>query len=337
MRKWIIAPAVALMLTAAVRAESLIHKLALDQPAPAIVATDLDGKSATLGSLKGKPIVLQFASITEPVFRLHAPAVEKLAGKYDGKATFVLLYQHEAHAADSDQAIDINSPDFALSKPTTPAERIAAAKQAIDRLDLKNETVLVDAWSDASSLSYGSLPNMTFLIDASGNLVAAYPWMDTGKVKLALDLLTAGKQLTPDLRGSVGPAKPAQMDYADSAMDMTGMRGPQGIGIVIDRLKLTDDQKQILYPALAQFLADVRDFREKEGFLNKGGVNGATASTQPKEIDPAEVQTALDKVHVSAQHLKDVCNKALSPKDAQTLIGTLDQGPGHRLFTQQNP
>ena len=82
-------------------------RLGLGDPAPEIAATTLDGKPISLAALHGddavhpKLIVLQFGSITEPIFRAHTSAVETLARKMSDKATFVIVYQQEAHAADT--------------------------------------------------------------------------------------------------------------------------------------------------------------------------------------------------------------------------------------------
>src|SRR4051812_6544257 len=71
-------------------------KLALGEPAPEIAALTLDNKPVGLAGLRaanpGKITVLQFGSITEPIFRAHTPAVEKLAAKEADKAIFVLIY-----------------------------------------------------------------------------------------------------------------------------------------------------------------------------------------------------------------------------------------------------
>jgi thiol-disulfide isomerase/thioredoxin len=309
-------------------------KLEIDQPAPEILATTTDGQSVTLDSLKGKPVVLEFGSITEPVFRLRMPGVEKLAGKYGDKVNFVIVYQRESHPADTDQALEINSPDFAIARPVSADERTALAVQAAKRLEIKNEKLLVDAWNDTSTLRYGGYANMTFVIDDKGNLQAAYPWMDVNKVKSAVDLLLAGKTLTADLRGSVEPAKAGTLDYAGSAMDMTGLKGPQAIGMVVDKLHMTDDQKAVIYPALAQFLADAKDFREKQGLaVNKvGAAGGGAAPTTQAAPTFEETQAGIQKLRTSANALKDACRRVLSEQDAKTIIDTLDQGPAHRLF-----
>ncbi len=168
--------------------------LPLGVMAPEILATSMDGKLVTLESLRGKPVVMEFGSITEPLFRLRVAAVEKLAASYGDKVTFLLVYGQEAHAADTADAIEENGQEgFDIANPTSQGERLKVAQQAIDRLKIVNEKVVVDAWNNTSALRYGNYPNMTFVIDAAGKLQAGYPWMDPKKVQGALDSLLAGE------------------------------------------------------------------------------------------------------------------------------------------------
>ncbi len=175
-------------------------RLMLGEKAPEIAATTPDGKPVGLPLLAGdadhpKMIVLQFGSITEPVFRSHAGAVEKLAAKYADKAAFVIVYQQESHAADSEDAIQLNADqNFGIAQPLNLAERQQLAKQMIDRLSIKNQTVVVDAWNNTSSLRYGSYPNMTFVIDSKGILQAGFPWMDTSSADRAGARYAGGRQ-----------------------------------------------------------------------------------------------------------------------------------------------
>ena len=223
---WIITGVLA---TAGMARGQTTAKLALDQAAPEITATTLDDKPVTLAGLReahaGRILIVQFASITDPIFRAHAAAVEKLAAKENEKAAFVIVYQKEAHAADTSAALELNDADgFNIAEPATLAEREKLAGQMVERLKIKNETVVVDAWNNASSQRYGSYPNMTFIIDAKGNLRAGYPFMDVAKVERAIDILSAGENrvLPPELMGPVQKGGPAPFDFASAAMDMTG-------------------------------------------------------------------------------------------------------------------
>ncbi len=77
------------------------------------------------------------------------------------------------------------------------------AQQASTRLNIAQQTILVDAWNDTSAHRYGGLGNMTFLIDAKGKLAAAYPWMDVPKLEGALNDILDGKPVEEAHRGPV--------------------------------------------------------------------------------------------------------------------------------------
>lgn len=311
-------------------------QLALDVAAPEILATTVDGKPASLAALRGKPVVLQFGSITAPIFRSRVPAVEKLAERYGDRVTFVVLYEREAHAADSADAIDpVEAAGFDIAAPTTQDERYKLAQQAIDRLQIKHEKVFVDAWSNTTALRYGNYPNMTFVVDADGKLRAGYAWMDPKKVQTAVDALLAGKPIPASARGTVRPggsiAGDANGGYTSSGMEMTGGGAGLKLAMVIDQLKLTDEQKKNVFPALSQFIADLRNFRE-----TRTGKVSKSAATQPdkdgKAAAPEDLQTAIEKLRDGAQKLKTVCRQSLSADQAQQIIDALNEGPARRIF-----
>ncbi len=238
-------------------------RLPLDVPPPEIRATTPDGAAVSLASLKGKPIVLQFGSITEPLFRLRVPATEKLAAQYGDKVVFLILYEHEAHAADGDSALEENAQDgFDISAPTGMPERIALAKQALTRLDIKHQQLAIDAWNNATALRYGNFPNMTFIIDASGKLQAGYPWMDPKKVQPALDALLAGKPIPDGLRGSSHPATLGNPDFTSVSMDMSGYGAGAKLALVLDQMTLSPEQKAAIMPPLGKLITDTRTLRE---------------------------------------------------------------------------
>jgi hypothetical protein len=320
-------------------------RLALDAPAPEVMVTTVDGKGQSLAGLRsanpGKVIVLQFASISDPIFRAHVSAVERVADKSADKACFVIVYGKEAHP-DSDPLEVNKNAGFNLPEPRSLGERQKRAQLAIDELHILRETMLVDAWNDASSVRYGSLPNMTFVVDAKGVLRAAYPFMDAAKVQAAVDALAADKALPDELKGSLQGNGPAPFDFAAAAAEMTGGRGPASIAAALERATLTDPQKQAVLVAIAEFMADVQEFRQARG----GGAGGAAtrgAATAPARGgaaagrgrgNPEEVQAAQSTLRDSADRLKAVVKKNMSAKDAAALYAALDNVvPAQRLFT----
>ncbi len=319
-------------------------RLALGEAAPEILVTTLDGKGTGLAALRGananKVIVLQFASLTDPIFRNHATSVDRLATRDADKAVFVIIYQKEYHAADSQDPLDLNTTEgFNLADPTSQTERVKLAQQLPERLGVKNQTVLVDAWNNTSSLRYGSYPNMTFVIDAKGNLQAGYPFMDPAKVQAAVDALASGKTLPDDLKGSIRTNGPAPFDSSIAAMEMTGGRGPASIAAVLDRVSIPDDKRITLITAVAAYLADVQDFRQTRAALPnapaaaRAGVQVAT--TQTKASTPQDVQKALTDLRAGADKLKPIIKQNLNAKDAAQLFEVLDNlTPAQHLFGQ---
>ena len=331
-------PAALLILSAVTLAAPLEKPLppALGVPAPEIAAVTLDGKPVHLLELRGKPVVLEFGSATEPLFRARAKAVETLVKKYAGKVTFVFLYTQEAHAADSPQALDLNTDEgFSFSQPTKMDERIALAKQTAERLHIDPAQVAVDQWNNFSFKTYGSYPNMTFVIDAKGVLQAGYPWMDTSKLNAALAALAGGKEVPADVRGHIRQSLPNAEQIAAMSLDMTGSRGPQGIGVLLDHLTLTDAQKMALYPAVAQFFSDLREFRgiQQAKATAATATDAAAASAAAAGVTPEKMQTMLTNLQNSVRNLDAACKQNLPPADYEKIMDLVHSGPElKRLF-----
>jgi len=323
-------------------------RLALDAPAPGIAATTVDGKTSTLEALRGtgnKIVVLQFASLSDPIFRTHTPTVEKLAAREGSKAQFVIIYQKEAHP-DSDP-LEINTKaGISVPEQQDLAARTALARQTVDQLNITSEMMLVDAWNNATAARYGSLPNMTFIIDGKGVLQASYPFMDPAKVQAAVDTLAAGKPLPAELRGSVQANGLAPFDFSGAAADMTGGRGPASIASALERATLSDQQKQAVLVAIAEFMANMQDFRASRGAATPAATRAAaTAPARGAASAPGtpaaargdavpDLPTAQANLKASADHLKTVVKQNMNAKDAPTLLAALDAvAPAQHLFT----
>jgi hypothetical protein len=257
---------------------------------------------------------------------------------------FVIVYQQEAHAADSENALELNAKDgFSLVEPLTLGERQKAAQQLVERMGIKQQAVVVDAWNNTSALRYGSYPNMTFIIDAKGVLQAGYPWMDPAKVAGTLDSLLAGRPLTAEMRGSVKPSAAPALDVTGAAMDMSGGRGPAGVALALDRVSLTEAQRQKLLPALGKYFAELQAFRQARGGgpapngAAPGRVNRGAAATRPMitgETAPERMtpQEALAQLRKTSEELKVLIKETLNEKDAANLLNALEQTQVQRLF-----
>jgi hypothetical protein len=253
------------------------------------------------------------------------------------------VYTREAHPADGENAVEVNKEaGYAITKPVSFAERTKLANQAVERLKIAKQRVVVDAWSDATYTRYGGYPNMTFVIDKEGKLQAGHPWMDVTKVKGALDALLAGKEVPGNLRGKTQATGPGELDLEKGSQQMGGYRGA-ALALTLDRLTLTDKQKVAIYPALGEYLAEQKDFREKYGARGAagGGPKGAAgkagemmeeAGGGEKAVSAEEFAKAMAAYKEKAQTLKKVLKEQLPEKDSKELLEILSQGPAKRVF-----
>ncbi len=78
--------------------ETLSAAPAVGHPAPDIALNDAAGKSFTLASLRGKPVVLNFWATWCPPCRSEAPELQRAAQRYAGQVALVGVDQGEPAA-----------------------------------------------------------------------------------------------------------------------------------------------------------------------------------------------------------------------------------------------
>ncbi len=154
------------------------------EAAPDFRLRNLEGAEIALGELCGdKPIVLEFGSLSCPVFRARAPQMERLAGALGDRAQCILVYTLEAHPQ------DVKSPyanrvwvhprneeeGVLVDQPTTYEQRVALARKAVENLGI-SFPVLVDGMDNAVWEAYGKRPNSAFIIDKGGTVSGKQFW-----------------------------------------------------------------------------------------------------------------------------------------------------------------
>jgi hypothetical protein len=305
--------------------------IAIGDPAPELMATDLKGNAVTLKEFRGKPVVVQFGSITDPIFRMHSGAVEKLAGAYADRVAFLIVYQKEAHPAGGDE-LEINVQEgFSVAEPASLEERASLASQAVMRLKIERQKMAVDAWNDTTSQRYGGLANMTFLIDGQGKLAAAYPWMDVRKLEGALDDVLAGKAVA-EAHG--GPVRSS--GAAITTEFVADGYGPARFAAIIDNLHLTDEQKPKVFPILADYVGTIRTLRQGAVLQAGGkniadtGVNKAASQPAPGEVF-AQIRQATEKFK---EQLKPVLTEAQYNQLVEGINRPFGGGGGGKKFLQ---
>lgn len=278
-------------------------------PAPALVAIDC-GTSLPMQwrDFAGAPVVLQFGSLSDPVFRRRQAMMEKLADFYAGRVKFLIIYQREAHPAE--ESLDANESDnIQVAPPKNMEERLENARKTIVALNLKHQKVLADNWTNDTARRFGSYPNSCFLIDQKSTIAASYPWTDPNRLRRAIDETLAGKPISAT---NQGPVRAPDMPIANME-DMGGeLRGLGAAVRLLDRTDLTEAQRNKILPPLARFAASFRNLRERQ-----------------KEADEAAL---LREAREHAAQLQDALKETLPPEVYSDVMTALNSGPVARLF-----
>lgn len=128
------------------------------------------GAAQRLSSLRGKPMVLVFGSITCPQFRHGAPLLNELHQRYGARASFLLVYIREAHASDSSSPLPVNERlGMSLAEPRSLEARAANAAVCRGRLAIPYEAVF-DGMDGEAEKAFSAFPSRAFVIDREGTV-----------------------------------------------------------------------------------------------------------------------------------------------------------------------
>jgi hypothetical protein len=153
--------------------------------APPFSVKALDGSPVSLESHRGKTLVLQFGSLSCPVYRGHIDAMKELVGRAPKDTAFLLVYTTEAHPKGSASPYSNrewvplkNEQEGVLpAQPATFEARCALAREARARFGEKMP-VAVDGMDNAAWKAYGARANSAFVIGPEGRIVAVQEWAE---------------------------------------------------------------------------------------------------------------------------------------------------------------
>jgi len=112
-----------------------------------------------------------------------ATVVEEQREKYEGKVTFIVLYQREAHPEQMQFAT--------IKQPETYEERQALAQRTCDELTVAT-TIVIDGIDNAVRETYGGLPNSAYIIEKGGKILHKEGWAAPDGWDEILDKLLGG-------------------------------------------------------------------------------------------------------------------------------------------------
>ncbi|MGR3291767.1 MAG: deiodinase-like protein [Paracoccaceae bacterium] len=147
--------------------------------APDAVLTDLDGNPRNLLDFDGPFLVLEFGSITCPLFQSRRGRMAGIREEFPNVAS-VVIYVREAH------------PGIEISAHADLAEKTRRGCQLRDD-DGEGREILIDSMNGAAHCAYGSYPNAVYIINKNGCVVYRTAWNNSGATRRVLRRLMAGK------------------------------------------------------------------------------------------------------------------------------------------------
>lgn len=145
-------------------------------PAIDFEAHDLEGNVVRLSDYLGKIVVLTTGSGTCPMYVGVLGGMNSLADNMRDKVEFLVLYVREAHPGDNFPPHKLFSQKVEQAKITTREEN-------------ENRLVVVDGLDGEIHQSYGSWPNMAYLVDQNGVIRLRQKWTDPAALEIALNML----------------------------------------------------------------------------------------------------------------------------------------------------
>ena len=149
--------------------------------APPVMVSDLGGNQKPLLDFNGKFLVLEFGSITCPLFQSRRSSMDRINRENPDVASKI-LYVREAH------------PGAEISAHVTQDDKIACARRLHDK-DGQGREIVVDDMQGTAHQAYGSYPNAVFIINANGCVVYRSAWNNGAATARVLRRLLAGKSV----------------------------------------------------------------------------------------------------------------------------------------------
>ncbi|MBX7247113.1 MAG: redoxin domain-containing protein [Candidatus Sumerlaeaceae bacterium] len=171
--------------------------------APDFSLETLEGRPISLSSFRGKPLVVEFGSVTCPVYRGHIEEMAELKSRHKDKANFLLVYTLEAHPSGS--ASPYSDHEWIPRKNQTDGILRMQTSTTVQRKELADElvrrhgekmTIAIDTMDNKTWQAYGARANSAFVIDADGRIVAAQEWANPAGLATALAGPDAGRAAT---------------------------------------------------------------------------------------------------------------------------------------------
>jgi K+/H+ antiporter YhaU regulatory subunit KhtT len=162
---------------------------ALPEPgadAPDFKALMLTGNVMQLSKWKGHVVVIEFGSLSCPVFRDRAAQMEKLRDDVGMRAAFLVIYTREAFPVGPENLQSNADNGISIPQAADITERKAAAERARQTLNI-TLPMAVDSMTDEIAGAYGGMPNGAVVIGKDGKIISRQQWTNPDSLRRAID------------------------------------------------------------------------------------------------------------------------------------------------------
>ncbi len=128
-----------------------------------------DGSRVAKRDLAGRPALVTFASVTDPMAASASPVLKRLHRRYGRAVTFLTVYVREAHPGDR------------IRQPETAEWKLSHARMLRARDGLPWQ-VLVDDLDGGFHRAMGGNSNAAFLVDPNGRMAFRSLWSNDERV-----------------------------------------------------------------------------------------------------------------------------------------------------------
>ena len=154
--------------------------------APDFHLSGLNGNSSSLESVKGQIVVMEFGSLSCPVFRQHVREMEKLKSEFGSHVHFMIVYTREAFPNDAAPVERNKDDEIYVDQPKEYSGRSALGKQARSQLQI-TIPIFIDTMDDQTVKAYGGFPNGVVIIGKDGKIAACDQWTNPDSLRVEIE------------------------------------------------------------------------------------------------------------------------------------------------------
>lgn len=164
----------------------------MGQKAPDLTLSDLQGNPVQLLDFPGRFLVLEFGSITCPLFQSRRKHMAGISDMFPD-VTSRVVYVREAH------------PGTSVPAHKSQIDKLACAQKLRD-VDQEGREILVDDMDGTVHRAFGSYPNAVYIMNSHGCVVYRSAWNNGAATRRILRRLLAGKPVRAE--GFFVPPRP---------------------------------------------------------------------------------------------------------------------------------